>query len=57
MTIALVRPATTPQPEPTAESEHVAKLRAMLDDPAEQTNWPEIRAAIAYLTATSTRGA
>ena len=53
MTVTDFRAHVAPQSEPTTESEHVATLRAMLDDPAEQPNWPEIRQAIEYLTATT----
>lgn len=45
------------RPERTPESKYVAALRVMLENPAEQPNWPEIRQAIEYLTATSALGA
>lgn len=60
MTVTPIRTrarATRPQPEATPESQNVAKLRAMLEDPAQADNYDDIRAAIDYLTATSTLAA
>lgn len=38
-----------PRTEPTPESQNLAKLRAMLEDPDQAENWDDIRAAIDYL--------
>jgi hypothetical protein len=53
MTVTDLPRTTTPTPE----SENLARLWAMLDDPAERDNWPEIDQAIVYLTATTALGA
>lgn len=53
MTTTDIRPHRSPAPEATAESANVAALRAALEDEAQCADWPEIRAAIDYLTATS----
>lgn len=49
---------TLPRPtvEQTPESQNLARLRLMLKDEANRSDWPEIRAAIVYLTATKVLG-
>lgn len=55
MTVTDVRiPAPrTADHDATPESQNLARLQAMLKDPAERGNWPDIERAITYLTATS----
>jgi hypothetical protein len=49
MTVTDIRPDLTATPEPTTESVRVAKLRLMLEDPAQSAHHDDIRRAIDYL--------
>lgn len=53
MTVTDIRPHLIAESEPTPESDRVAELRAMLNDPRWSHAEAEIRAAIEYLTATT----
>jgi hypothetical protein len=57
MTVTPFRTRTRTQPvgepEPTPESQDIAKLEAYLDDPSMEPWWDQIRASIAELRATT----
>lgn len=46
MTVTDIRPAESTA---TPESQNLARLRAMLEDPAQREHWDDIRQAIEYL--------